>query len=485
MLEVSRVGVTESDDEIELSLELSIGGSYRKFEKLKQVEDSGKESDKGLKAILPRSGRLSFPETIVGDQVDTESGSGSEVVDSQRKREIQALRRQEARRKRGEKLRKSGSNSRGGTFINVGLANAEDKMLLETQQLQARARDREMRENDALVDDSARKEEKCVRNENGTTNIIDSNFTFRNGTVTGSEDHDGSGTKPPAAVSFLQNGPLRSPCPPQLQCAPQKNGLAHPHHNHMVVSCLGPNLRKEEDIDTKGKNIISQPVVNCGSFRPYPYGNGNLKHDSGTGCDSERNSGKSGSEIPKVMSNGSPERTSSAVSDYRSTSGKGGSSSESGSHSSSNGANEQQFGVSPINRAIAQPDTIASNKKDLGQFGRRSVDRSETNEAEASGNAKAAAPKPKPQAPPRSTLSPSGDDKPCLPRMPCVSTTGNGPNGKTVTGFLYRYTKTEVSILCVCHGSSFSPAEFVEHAGGTDITNPLRHITMVPYCSGD
>ena len=69
---------------------------------------------------------------------------------------------------------------------------------------------------------------------------------------------------------------------------------------------------------------------------------------------------------------------------------------------------------------------------------------------------------------------------PSLPQMPCVSTTGNGPNGKTITGFLYRYTKAEISIVCVCHGSSFSPAEFVEHAGGIDITHPLRHITMIP-----
>ncbi|KAL6506534.1 hypothetical protein OROGR_024715 [Orobanche gracilis] len=63
--------------------------------------------------------------------------------------------------------------------------------------------------------------------------------------------------------------------------------------------------------------------------------------------------------------------------------------------------------------------------------------------------------------------------------MPCVSTTGNGPNGKTITGFLYKYTKTEVSIMCVCHRKSFSPSEFVEHAGGVDILNPLRHITVV------
>ncbi|KAD6119991.1 hypothetical protein E3N88_11262 [Mikania micrantha] len=67
-----------------------------------------------------------------------------------------------------------------------------------------------------------------------------------------------------------------------------------------------------------------------------------------------------------------------------------------------------------------------------------------------------------------------------LTRMPCVSTTGNGPNGRTVSGFLYKYTKNEVSIVCVCHGRSFSPAGFVEHAGGVDITNPLKHIKIFP-----
>ncbi|XP_061339117.1 ninja-family protein 2-like [Gastrolobium bilobum] len=71
-----------------------------------------------------------------------------------------------------------------------------------------------------------------------------------------------------------------------------------------------------------------------------------------------------------------------------------------------------------------------------------------------------------------------------LPRMPYVSTTGNGPNGKTVNGFLYRCTKSEVSIVCVCHGSTFSPTEFVQHAGGTDISQPLRHITVIPSAFG-
>lgn len=67
-----------------------------------------------------------------------------------------------------------------------------------------------------------------------------------------------------------------------------------------------------------------------------------------------------------------------------------------------------------------------------------------------------------------------------LPKMPCVSTVGDGPNGKTITGFLYRYTNAEVSIVCVCHGSSFSPAEFVKHAGRTDVSQPLKHITVLP-----
>ncbi|CAN7075597.1 unnamed protein product [Brassica oleracea var. botrytis] len=65
-------------------------------------------------------------------------------------------------------------------------------------------------------------------------------------------------------------------------------------------------------------------------------------------------------------------------------------------------------------------------------------------------------------------------------QMPCVTSTGNGPHGKTVNGFLHRYTKSEISIICVCHGTSFSPAEFIIHAGGTNVSHPLRHITVVP-----
>uniref|UniRef100_A0A7N0ZWU4 Ninja-family protein n=1 Tax=Kalanchoe fedtschenkoi TaxID=63787 RepID=A0A7N0ZWU4_KALFE len=63
--------------------------------------------------------------------------------------------------------------------------------------------------------------------------------------------------------------------------------------------------------------------------------------------------------------------------------------------------------------------------------------------------------------------------------MPCVFTTGDGPNGRRIDGILYKYGKgEEVRIMCVCHGIFLSPAEFVKHAGGTDVDHPLRHIVV-------
>ncbi|CAD5176583.1 unnamed protein product [Musa acuminata subsp. malaccensis] len=68
--------------------------------------------------------------------------------------------------------------------------------------------------------------------------------------------------------------------------------------------------------------------------------------------------------------------------------------------------------------------------------------------------------------------------------MPCVSATGDGPNGTRIEGFLYKYRKGEdVRIVCVCHGRFFTPAEFVKHAGGGDVAHPLRHIVVNPFPS--
>lgn len=68
--------------------------------------------------------------------------------------------------------------------------------------------------------------------------------------------------------------------------------------------------------------------------------------------------------------------------------------------------------------------------------------------------------------------------------MPCVFTKGDGPNGRRVDGILYKYGKgEEVRIMCVCHGNFLSPAEFVKHAGGSDVANPLKHIVINPNAS--
>lgn len=51
------------------------------------------------------------------------------------------------------------------------------------------------------------------------------------------------------------------------------------------------------------------------------------------------------------------------------------------------------------------------------------------------------------------------------PNLPWVSTTGAGPNGRTISGVTYKFSPTQVKIVCACHGSHMSPDEFVRHAG--------------------
>ncbi|KAH9619399.1 hypothetical protein KSS87_022332 [Heliosperma pusillum] len=53
-----------------------------------------------------------------------------------------------------------------------------------------------------------------------------------------------------------------------------------------------------------------------------------------------------------------------------------------------------------------------------------------------------------------------------LPNLPWVSTTGPGPNGKTISGVTYKYNATQIKIVCACHGLHLSPEEFIRHANG-------------------
>ncbi|KAE8776594.1 ninja-family protein [Hordeum vulgare] len=68
-------------------------------------------------------------------------------------------------------------------------------------------------------------------------------------------------------------------------------------------------------------------------------------------------------------------------------------------------------------------------------------------------------------------------------KMPPVYTSGL-PNCERIDGFLYQYSRVdEVRIVCVCHGSFLTPTEFVAHAGGGKVANPMRHIVVNPPSS--
>uniref|UniRef100_K4B5B3 Ninja-family protein n=1 Tax=Solanum lycopersicum TaxID=4081 RepID=K4B5B3_SOLLC len=68
-----------------------------------------------------------------------------------------------------------------------------------------------------------------------------------------------------------------------------------------------------------------------------------------------------------------------------------------------------------------------------------------------------------------------------LLKMPGVFTKGDGPNGKKTEGFLYAYKRGgEVKIVCIFHGYFLTPTEFVKHAGGCAVENPLRLLTVDP-----
>ncbi|MCO5613159.1 hypothetical protein L7F22_067435 [Adiantum nelumboides] len=65
--------------------------------------------------------------------------------------------------------------------------------------------------------------------------------------------------------------------------------------------------------------------------------------------------------------------------------------------------------------------------------------------------------------------------------LPWVTTTGKGPNGKTINGFMYIANGRQVRLICSCHGKHMSAVEFVEHSGSSDLSNPERSIVVSPF----
>ncbi|CAA0815209.1 nuclear transport factor 2 (NTF2) family protein / RNA recognition motif (RRM)-containing protein [Striga hermonthica] len=366
-------GGEKKGGEFELSLELSIGlGKYGKSENAGEISEDPNDgnNNKNNNDYCFGSRRSDF--SIDGD------------VDLQRRREIQALRRLEARKKRKEKLDKS---RRIGFFD-------KNESLPEAQKSGARMREQR-----------------------------------------------GKGKK--AALSE------------QKIRGKEKN-------NELSLSLF-----------TENKNV----VLGVGDRLLYP---------KVQRLDPLRRAG----EGEAAVSNKSLEQSSSVVSDYQSTSNKGGSTSDTGSHSSTPGGLHHRTTKTELNPHLSIESNGSSCQAGLGPH-------------LAVGNS-SCGPIPQGLKPnthvgqthaTTTTCSTSKNSVPIRPEqtsgdgglgirpvrhMPCVSTMGNGPNGRMVIGFLYKYTKSEVAIVCACHRSSFSPAEFVEHAGGVGVSHPMRHITMHP-----
>lgn len=468
------IGV-KREEEIELELGLSIGGGFQRSEKLNPSHAMAKNE--------PPASDLRENHHNNNDRLQVES-----------KREIEALRRLEAKRKRQEKQQKKitiSCNNIIGSGYGVGLDN---KMWLKSPALETKEQQRECKK--SRVEDEA--EESGPRSNMEMKNVnlnltVDQNVGF-NSTVC----------------------PVMYPYPP-VQYVQFANGFQYPCLN--VVPCWPAG---GEGVG----NYQVQPVVNR-SFRPFQSGQ-ESDRNMGNGCASDQNSWKAGS-------NGSPMCSSSLVSDYRSSSHEGGGSSDTRSHSSQFLPEQCKLQNSEVNDTKGQSEHSTSPHREIAQVydgtsncptnsGKPNTSSYDaqcspstnctTNfvQQKAPSNAVNCSPtKPKEEAatelhgassqnpvsttenlsaivskeskkdlgkPPKPQTH--SQNTPSLPRMPCVSTTGNGPNGKTINGFLCRYTKTEVSIVCVCHGTSFSPAEFVLHAGGTDVSQPLKHITVIP-----
>ncbi|KHN27321.1 Ninja-family protein AFP3 [Glycine soja] len=201
----------------------------------------------------------------------------------------------------------------------------------------------------------------------------------------------------------------------------------------------------------------------------------------------------------KAQSNGSSRCSSSVVSDYQSSSGEDGGSTDSHSHSVHSLAEPTQLNTSKETISIGtQPEESVVSASSHPIMRPKQGNNTITTIQEMKHIAKEKTQEPiilpiidlKPLSNENitkveimgKTPKPLSQTSSSLPQMPYVFTKGD--NGRTVNGFLYRYTKSEVSIVCVCHGSTFSPAEFVQHAGGTDTTHPLRHITVIPSAFG-
>ncbi|MQL95758.1 hypothetical protein Taro_028433 [Colocasia esculenta] len=480
-------GAMEEDDgEVELTLGLSVGGSSRKAPMADSVAQgraaeakSGEvDFDLGVPVSSPPSSPRPPPPFL---HVDRDGGA---ALDQARRREIHALRRREARRKRDEK--KQQHQRRGICRMTGGAAPAatatqleskcspEDRIAMEAQEQLVRTKDREARVEalDSVPNHKLSANHSPIPNTDANPDpILNPNCV------------------PFAAQSFPM---LAMPYSyPHLQYFPTANGFGIP----CMMPCWAPAMSPAADGPRTEGNVF-HPVA-CRAFQPYApppdeatnRGSPVSSHaDYAVESSAGKGAGVDAVERAPSWTASQGSSSSSAASGHHNASPKG---SRSGGRSSSRSGTSDgrsHSGQSPgkhhlhPQRPLPQVTSLPRGQSDNSISSRPT-------EPDPPPEVRSQTPCPNGGPSPAKPVAPAGGDpgpaprqagpRPQLPRMPCVSATGNGPNGRTITGVLYRYTTSEVSIVCACHGSSFSPAEFVQHAGGTDVTHPLRQITVV------
>ncbi|URE40010.1 hypothetical protein MUK42_26269 [Musa troglodytarum] len=327
----------------------------------------------------------------------------------------------------GGSTRKAPEPSRGGIFGLPDGASAEDRAAMDAQMLRSRARDRAVREDEALSGDRSRP----TRTDGG--NGVRWPRVAPLATPSPHPNPFGCGQRHPFPVMYPHQ---------QVQYVPVPNGFGLPY----VMPCWAPTISAVAG----GLNRLERKVYPPLSGRGFP-----VQGPAAGPCDDGGSSGSKGIEAAKVvntsLNSDSSGSTSSAISDRRSGSVGGGSisSGDSRNHRSRQKAPPSAEGGSGNN---AQTSCLTSNAKPA-RFGA--------------------------QLPERAGSVTKSGKPPALPRLPLVSATGDAPHGRTIHGLLYRCTKSEVRMLCVCHGNSFTPAEFLRHAGGADVSQPLKRIVVV------
>lgn len=546
------------DEDMELNLGLSLGRGYHGNEAKKEKEvpcgdpDMKKKNSENCAEQIglqrDSDGCFNFGLEMKNQAVMMEEdmlhNQNQDMLEHQKKRELHALRRQKARKKREEKqlqrAKKEGvvkssihhTNKLRNGFVHVPSsyvplptrgtvfgAREEDKRVLETQMSSHREKERAAKESQNHQNQNQPRSDKkdkvcdhggisCIEDKSSrTSNEIKVMVSSSNGVEPPTSNEISSTSHPSFPILPM---PYPFPLLPGSQPMPLPMGFPFPY----MMPYWGPPTARETS--TKGGGVIPQmppSVLQPVATRPFPLFQIPVSGTPPSWVADSQAPPMTGPMQSSHASGASSGRSSSAISDYESRSSQGTSSNDTKSQSSTSSASKPLNRVSSLSnmqeQTVGSSELSASSQLEPPKSTEAALEKApsvtaqsalatstttathEIQLTEASSFTKSSQQVSASNATTDQTGNPniSEDKRPpiqsSLPKMPCVSTTGPGPNGKTISGFLYSYSRDEVSIVCVCHGTFLSPAEFVQHSGRTDLSHPERHIVVNPSPSSN